>query len=184
MGPPDGEVQGSRDGCSRAADVPDPVGAVLFADLSGFRALTVRRGDEAAAEAAARFVALTRRSLVPGARIVKTLGDGVLIVAPDVATARVTASRIRHAVASDDVLPPVHAGICEGSVVWRQGDVFGAAVNDAAALADAAGPWEIAEGRRRPCPPRQASGTGPAVRGDDGHQVHGQHQPVGDVTIP
>ena len=45
----------------------------------------------------------------------------------------------------DDGLPPVHAGIRAGSVVWRRGDVFGATVNDAARLADSAGPWEIAE---------------------------------------
>jgi class 3 adenylate cyclase len=41
----------------------------------------------------------------------------------------------------------VHAGICAGTVVWRDGDVFGAAVNEAARLADAAEPSEIIEGR-------------------------------------
>ena len=85
------------------------------------------------------------RSLAPGACVLKTLGDGVLVVAPDLDTARETAIQIRRAVMVDDGLPPVHAGICAGSVVWRQGDVFGAAVNDAARFADAAGPWEIAE---------------------------------------
>jgi class 3 adenylate cyclase len=30
-------------------------------------------------------------------------------------------------------------------VVWRDGDVFGATVNRAARLADAAEPWEICE---------------------------------------
>jgi class 3 adenylate cyclase len=124
-----------------------PVGAVLFADLTGFRALTDARGDEGAAEAASRFVTLVRRSLAPGARVVKTLGDGVLVVASDLPAARATASSLRSAVASDESLPPVHAGICAGSVVWRDGDVFGAAVNEAARLADAAEPSEIVEGR-------------------------------------
>jgi adenylate cyclase len=121
------------------------VGAVLFADLSGFRLLTKTHGDEAAADTATRFVALVRRSLAPGASVVKTLGDGVLVVAPGIEAARETAAQIRCGVMADEVLPPVHAGICAGSVVWRHGDVFGAAVNDAACLADAAGPWEIAE---------------------------------------
>jgi adenylate cyclase len=121
------------------------VGAVLFADLSGFRHLTETYGDEAAADAAGRFVALVRRSLAPGACVVKTLGDGVLVVAPDLDAARETATQIRCAVMVDDGLPPVHAGICAGSVVWRHGDVFGATVNDAARFADSAGPWEIAE---------------------------------------
>ena len=121
------------------------VGAVLFADLSGFAKLTEAVGDEAAADTATRFVALVRQSLTPGAWVVKTLGDGVLVVAPDLAAARETAVQIRCAVMADDGLPPVHAGICAGSVVWRHGDVFGAAVNDAARFADSAGPWEIAE---------------------------------------
>jgi class 3 adenylate cyclase len=121
------------------------VGAVLFADLSGFRHLTETHGDEAAADAAGRFVALVRRSLAPGTWVVKTLGDGVLVVAPDLDAARQTATQIRGAVMVDEGLPPVHAGICAGSVVWRHGDVFGATVNDAARLADSAGPWEIAE---------------------------------------
>jgi adenylate cyclase len=130
---------------SGLCDGTPAVGAVLFADLSGFRRLTATYGDEAAADAATRFVALVRRSLAPGACVLKTLGDGVLVVAPDLDTARETAIQIRCAVMVDDRLPPVHAGICAGSVVWRQGDVFGAAVNDAARFADAAGPWEIAE---------------------------------------
>lgn len=126
-------------------DEPPPVGAVLFADLSGFRNFTRTYGDEAAADTATRFVALVRRSLAPGASVVKTLGDGVLVVAPDLEAARETAAQIRCGVMVDEGLPPVHAGICAGSVVWRHGDVFGATVNDAARLADAAGPWEITE---------------------------------------
>ncbi len=138
MATPDIDVLGLCD------DAP-PVGAVLFADLTGFRQLTEIHGDEAAADAATRFVTLVCRSLAPGACLIKTLGDGVLVVAPDVDAARETAAQIRCAVMVDESLPPVHAGICAGSVVWRQGDVFGATVNDAARLADAAGPWEIAE---------------------------------------
>ncbi|HET6811054.1 MAG TPA: hypothetical protein VFH50_08605 [Acidimicrobiales bacterium] len=121
------------------------VGAVLIADLTGFGRLTEAEGDEAAAEVAIRFAALVREALAPGERLVKTLGDGVLVVSPDVGTARATAARIRHRVAADGSLPPVHAGVRAGTVVWRDGDVFGAAVNDAARLAEAAGPWEIAE---------------------------------------
>jgi adenylate cyclase len=130
----------------RASVAAAAVGAVLFADLTGYRMLTQTRGDEGAADAAARFVAAVLRSLAPGVLLVKTLGDGVLVVAPSVAAARMTAERIRREVLGDHMLPPVHAGICAGSVVWRDGDVFGAAVNDASRLADAAGPFEIIEG--------------------------------------
>ena len=119
------------------------VAAVLFADLSGFGALTEAEGDVAAAEVAMRFVALARGSLAEGARLLKTLGDGVLIVAPDLDGARATAHRLRELVREERSLPPVRIGICGGSVVWRDGDVFGATVNRAARLADDALPWEI-----------------------------------------
>jgi class 3 adenylate cyclase len=144
------------------------VGAVLFVDLTGFRALTDARGDEGAAEAASRFVALVRRSLAPGAHVVKTLGDGVLVVASDLTAARATASTLRSEVAADETLPQVHAGICAGSVVWRDGDVFGAAVNEAARLVDSAGPSEIVEGRTHPLSPTCAvdpAGAPPVVEG-------------------
>src|SRR5690349_11327028 len=102
-----------------------PVGAVLFVDLTGYGALTETCGDEAAADVATRFASLVRRSLVQGARVVKTLGDGVLVVAPDVSSARATAWRVRGGVSADNSLPPVHAGLCGGTVVWRDDDVFG-----------------------------------------------------------
>ncbi|MBV8297217.1 MAG: hypothetical protein JO085_10300, partial [Acidimicrobiia bacterium] len=46
-------------------DQTPAVGAVLFADLSGFAKLTETLGDEAAADTATRFVALVRQSLTP-----------------------------------------------------------------------------------------------------------------------
>ncbi len=119
--------------------------AVLFADLTGFGALTRARGDEAAADVATRFAALVRQSLDPDGRLLKTLGDGALVVTADISRARATAARLLDAVRRDPDLPPVRVGICGGPVVWRDGDVFGAAVNDAARLVDEARPWEILE---------------------------------------
>jgi adenylate cyclase len=130
----------------RRRPLPAWVG-VVFADLCGFTALTESVGDDAAAELANRFHALAWWSLAPGARLVKTLGDGVLIVAPDAEAALCTARRLRDRVAADRMLPPVHAGLAAGPVVWRRHDVFGATVNAAARLAAAATPWEI---RRSP----------------------------------
>jgi len=116
---------------------------IVFADLCGFTALTESVGDHAAAELATRFHALARWSRAPGARLVKTLGDGVLLVAPDAPAALRTARALRERVAADRVLPPVHVGVAAGTVVWRGRDVFGATVNEAARLAAAAAPWEI-----------------------------------------
>lgn len=155
------------DGTGAAAGT---VGAVLFADLTGFRAFTENHGDEAAAEAATRFVALVRAALACGSRLVKTLGDGVLVVSPDAAAARMTASRIRGDVAADEILPPVHVGLCAGPVVWRGGDVFGATVNEAARLADMAGPWEI---RETEAPPHLALPSPPAWTAGPDHEPRG-----------
>jgi adenylate cyclase len=118
---------------------------VLFADLTGFTVLTELRGDDAAADVATRFVVLARESLAGGAWVVKTLGDGVLIVAPDWDAARTTALGLRERLRDERDLLPVRIGICGGPVVWRDGDVFGSTVNQAARLADLADPWEIRE---------------------------------------
>jgi adenylate cyclase len=124
----------------------DPERAVvLFADLSGYALMTEARGDRAAADVAVRFASLAQASLVGGARLLKTLGDGVLIVAPDREAGRATALGLRERLRREPDLLPVRIGICEGPVVWREDDVFGATVNQAARLVDAAEPWEIRE---------------------------------------
>ena len=123
---------------------------MLFADLTGYAVMTEARGDTAAADLAMRFVALARASLAHGARLLKTLGDGVLIVAPDTAAGHATALRLRELLRQEPELLPVRIGLCEGPVVWRENDVFGATVNRAARLVDAAAPWEIREDSRAP----------------------------------
>jgi class 3 adenylate cyclase len=127
----------------KIGDVFGAQGAVVFADLCGFAALTDALGDEAAADMAVRLCALARRALAPGALLLKTLGDGVLIVAAQRAAARDTAEHLRDLVRADPSMPPVRLGICEGPIVWRNGDVYGATVNKAARAADVAVPWEI-----------------------------------------
>jgi adenylate cyclase len=116
---------------------------VLVADLSGFAALTDALGDEAAADLATRFVRVVRRALPRASRIVKTMGDAVLVVARSAAVAVLAAERLRDDVALDPALPPVHVGVAAGPVVWRGRDVFGATVNTASRLAEQAGPGEI-----------------------------------------
>jgi adenylate cyclase len=139
------------------------VGAVLFADLSGFGDFTEACGDDAAADLASRFTALARASLAPRTRLLKTLGDGVLIVAPDLTAARATAHRLRELVRQEPQLLPVRVGLCSGTVVWRDDDVFGAVVNRAARLADVARPWEIREEEHSAHRPTLRLACGPRV---------------------
>ena len=117
--------------------------ALAFIDLSGYTTLTEDRGDEVAAEVAARLQELaedaTRRG---GGRIVKLLGDGVILRFEDSATAiHVTLDLVEHV--GQAGLPPGHAGIAAGRVVIRDGDVFGRVVNLAARMASEAGPGEV-----------------------------------------
>ena len=56
--------------------------AIAFADLAGYARLTVEQGDEAAVDTVERFVAAVERALPADARVVKTLGDEVMVVGP------------------------------------------------------------------------------------------------------
>jgi class 3 adenylate cyclase len=117
--------------------------AIAFVDNSGFTSLTVERGDEAAATAAAllfdRADDAARRA---GGRVVKQLGDGVLLRMPDSETAvRTVAELVASTTAGD--LPSAHAGIAAGPVITRDGDVFGRTVNLASRIADRAAAGEV-----------------------------------------
>jgi adenylate cyclase len=113
----------------------------LFADIVGFTSFTERHGDDAAADLAARFRAGVEAILPKGARLVKTMGDAVMVRLDDPAEAAATAVRIaRSALGADD--PPVRIGVHSGTAVERDGDFFGAAVNIAARVAAFARPGE------------------------------------------
>jgi class 3 adenylate cyclase/YHS domain-containing protein len=109
--------------------------AVLFADLAGFTALTEAHGDGEAADVADRFGRLASSVLAPGARVVKTIGDAVMIVAPDGRTGLQTALRLLRSVDDEPSFPGVRIGLHVGPVVERGTDLFGATVNLAARLA-------------------------------------------------
>ena len=57
--------------------------AIAFADLAGYARLTVERGDEEAVGAVERFVEAVEQTLPLDARVIKTLGDEVMVVGSD-----------------------------------------------------------------------------------------------------
>jgi len=117
--------------------------AVAFVDLAGFTSLTVERGDEAAANAAAMLFDLADPAVRrEGGRVVKQLGDGVLLRLPDSAAAIRSVMAIVGAMA-EARLPPGHAGIAAGPVFVRDGDIFGRTVNLASRISDVAGSGEV-----------------------------------------
>jgi adenylate cyclase len=117
--------------------------AMVFADLAGFTSLTEERGDEVAASAATRLAELANEvAQRHDGRLVKLLGDGVMLHFPRPADAVPAALDLRNEVAAAG-LPPTHTGIDAGSVIRRESDFFGRTVNIAARLASQAGHGEV-----------------------------------------
>lgn len=108
---------------------------VLFVDLAGFTALTEAHGDQDAADLASRFYVITRASLRDEVRLVKTIGDAVMIAGPQVRSVVAVALRLLEVADEELNFPALRAGLAEGPVVEREGDLFGATVNLAARVA-------------------------------------------------
>ena len=77
-----------------------------------------------------------------GGRVVKLLGDGVLLRFDGAADAIRSVLRLVADVEAAG-LPPAHAGIAAGLVVVRDGDVYGQTVNLAARHRRAGGPGQV-----------------------------------------
>jgi adenylate cyclase len=106
-----------------------------FIDLAGFTALTEAHGDFDAADVATRFAELTRAALGTGDRLVKTIGDAVLVTSRSPAGALELVDRLLASTANDTTIPALRAGFHHGPAIERDSDVFGAAVNLAARIA-------------------------------------------------
>jgi adenylate cyclase len=120
-----------------------PAPTFVFADLVGYTALTEQHGDQAAARIAREFRRTMRAlSRDHGAWQVKSMGDGVMIWAPDAGKAVALAARTVEEVGTRADLLPVRVGVHTGPAVMRGCDWYGGAVNVAARLADEAEPNE------------------------------------------
>ena len=117
--------------------------AIAFIDLTGYTKLAEEAGDDEAAAQAARFIdAVEAAASETGGRLVKVLGDGVMMHFTD------SDSAIRAAIsvvsrAQKQGLPAARAGINAGPMVRRDGDYFGSVVNLASRAADYARAHEI-----------------------------------------
>ena len=57
--------------------------AIAFADLAGYTRLTEEQGEEEAVGAVERFVEAVEHTLPEDARVIKTIGDEVMVVGSD-----------------------------------------------------------------------------------------------------
>ena len=116
----------------------------LFADLSGFTALTEVHGDEQAADLVADYVEAVRALLTDhGAELVKSIGDAVMIRCERAGDAIRLGVRIVEEVGRQHGFPIIRVGMHTGPAAERDGDWFGATVNLAARIAAVAEADEV-----------------------------------------
>jgi len=116
----------------------------LFADLSGFTALTEVHGDEQAADLVGEFAAAVDALLAPhGAEQIKSIGDALMIRCPDAGQAIPLGLQIVADVGGQHGFPIIRVGMHTGPATERDGDWFGATVNLAARISAQAGGDEV-----------------------------------------
>ncbi|HVF33002.1 MAG TPA: adenylate/guanylate cyclase domain-containing protein [Acidimicrobiales bacterium] len=138
-------IQALAGAAEEAADAPSfgtsrPL-TVVFTDLEGFTEWTAREGDEAASRLLAEHHAVVDPLIAGrGGRLVKRLGDGLLITFPQPAAAVLACLDL-----VDHQPEPLRlrAGLHAGRVVETRDDVIGHVVNLAARVAEAAEGSEV-----------------------------------------
>src|SRR5215217_7771321 len=114
--------------------------AIAFADLAGYTRLTEQAGEDQAVDIIERFVDAVENTLPDDARLVKTNGDEVMIVASD------AQALLDWAVGFQELLserPLPRIGIHQGLTLYRDGDYYGRAVNLAARVGARAAGGEV-----------------------------------------
>lgn len=114
-----------------------------FVDVCGFTSFTERRGTPAALEVLTRFRSAVRAVTARrGVRVLKWLGDGVMLVGVEPGPVIAAVCELALRFAEDDF--DIHAGIAGGHVLLFEGDDYiGPAANHASRLCEAAASGEI-----------------------------------------
>ncbi len=118
--------------------------AVAFADLVGYTKLGGRLATEDVGRIASRLAELAGAATRPPVQLVKTIGDAAMFISPEVPPLLGALSALVAAVREEgEEFPAVSVGIAYGPATPRGGDWFGATVNVASRITDAAGPGHI-----------------------------------------
>jgi adenylate cyclase len=115
-----------------------------FIDLCGFSAYTERNGDEEAVSVLSMMRSVVRHAADRrGVRVMKWLGDGVMLSGGERGTIAAATLEIRHHLGGACPLE-VRVGICRGAALVFDGDDYvGTVINVAARLCDLAEPGRI-----------------------------------------
>lgn len=146
--------------------------AIVFTDLVGFTAYTDAHGDRAAVEVLDRQSSIVDAGLAGRGRIVKELGDGLMLWFEDGSAGLEAARNVLASVAAarDEFPLAVRMGMHVGDVIERSGDFVGHTVNIAARVVDLAGPGELLV-------------TDQALRSLDTDQYDGDFRAVGPTRV-
>ena len=104
---------------------------VAFADIVGFTALGEELPELELTGIAERLEELAQKHVRAPVRVVKTIGDAVMVASRE--PAPLVAAMVAMTTDAAD-LPPLRVGIARGRAVYRLGDYYGPAVNLAARL--------------------------------------------------
>jgi adenylate cyclase len=122
---------------------PRRVPGIAFVDLTGFTTLTEAQGDEAGMAVATRLLSEAQRiAASSGIRIVKLLGDGVMLHADEPGRLVEATLELVRSLAAPGRLR-AHAGVHAGPVIEQDGDFFGHTVNVASRIASEASAGEV-----------------------------------------
>jgi adenylate cyclase len=124
-----GHMESDLDGA--AADLGRIRLAIAFADLTGYTRLTEEEGELEALDALERFVEAVEATLPDSARVVKLIGDEVMIVGSDPSALIDWAVGFQR-LQSERPLPRI--GIHYGEALYRDGDYYGRDVNMASRI--------------------------------------------------
>lgn len=118
--------------------------AVCFADLVGFTRLGEEVAPEELGRLSARLEALSSEVVEPPVRLVKTIGDAVMLASPDPAALLDSSlALIDTADAEGEDFPQLRAGVAFGAALSRAGDWFGRPVNLASRITGIARPGSV-----------------------------------------
>ena len=100
--------------------------AIAFADLAGYTRFTEEEGEEEALSFVERFIEGVTATLPEDARVVKTIGDEVMVVGSDVQAVTDWAVGLQSLYGER---PEPRIGVHYGAALYRDGDYFGREVN-------------------------------------------------------
>jgi len=114
--------------------------AIAFVDLAGYTRLTEEAGEEEAVDLVERFQAAVEITLPDDARVIKTIGDEVMVVGSDPAVLCDWAVGFQEL---QKERPLARVGLHYGSVLYRDGDYYGREVNLASRVGARAAGGEV-----------------------------------------